>query len=141
MRASLTVRSRHVERRGDRKTTAHREREQNPFLVRVLYDVKQVQAAEVSQRRTAVSSKCFQLYYHAQTVFWLSCPPPLLFPSFYPFTVTFPKFSLYHLGLYNICAWIKVQDQTFYTHAPSCLLINGQRTIHPMMLTQQMHIT
>jgi hypothetical protein len=42
-------------------TIARRERENNPFLV--LYDVKQVQDAEVSQRRTAVSSKCFQLYY------------------------------------------------------------------------------
>jgi hypothetical protein len=31
-----------------------------PFI---LYDVKHVQAAEVSQQRTAVSSKCFQLYY------------------------------------------------------------------------------
>jgi hypothetical protein len=41
---------------GDRKTI-HKEREHNPFLV--LYGVKQVQASEVSQRRTAVSSKCF----------------------------------------------------------------------------------
>jgi hypothetical protein len=40
---------------------AHSEREHNPFLV--LYDVKQVQTEEVSQQRTAVSSKCFQLYY------------------------------------------------------------------------------
>jgi hypothetical protein len=40
---------------------AQREREHNPFLL--LYYVKQVQAAEVSQWRTAVSSKCFQLYY------------------------------------------------------------------------------
>jgi hypothetical protein len=46
---------------GDRKTIAQSERKHNTFLV--LYDVKQVQAAEVSQRRTAVSSKCFQLYY------------------------------------------------------------------------------
>jgi hypothetical protein len=45
----------------DGKTTAHSETVHNPFLV--LYDVKQVQAAEVAQRRTAVSSKCFQLYY------------------------------------------------------------------------------
>jgi hypothetical protein len=45
----------------DLKTIAHREREPNPFLV--LCDVKQVQAAEVAQRRTAMSSKCFQLYY------------------------------------------------------------------------------
>jgi hypothetical protein len=45
---------------GDRKTIAQRGREHNPFLV--LYDVKQVQSAEVSQRRTVVSSKCFQLY-------------------------------------------------------------------------------
>jgi hypothetical protein len=45
---------------GDSKAIAQREREHNPFLV--LYDEKQVQAAEVSQRRTAVSSKCFQLY-------------------------------------------------------------------------------
>jgi hypothetical protein len=43
---------------GDRKKIAHKEREHNPFLV--LYDVKQVQATEVDQRRTAVSSKCFQ---------------------------------------------------------------------------------
>jgi hypothetical protein len=45
----------------DRKTIAHSDREHNPFLV--LYDVQQVQSAEVSQRWTAVSSKCFQLYY------------------------------------------------------------------------------
>jgi hypothetical protein len=59
-RASLAVRSRHVGGRG-RPQDDSTEREHNPFLV--LYDVKQVQAAEVLQRRTAVSSKCFQLYY------------------------------------------------------------------------------
>jgi len=57
----LTFASRHVGGREDRKAIAYKEREPNPFLV--LYDVKQVQAAEVAQRRTAVSSKCFQLYY------------------------------------------------------------------------------
>jgi hypothetical protein len=45
----------------------------------VLYDVKQVQAAEVSQRRTAVSSKFF---IHAQTVGHRA--PPLFFLSFFP---------------------------------------------------------
>jgi hypothetical protein len=52
------------EEREDGKTTAQREREHNAFLV--LHDVKQVQAAEVSQRRTAVGSKCFQFTVHAQ---------------------------------------------------------------------------
>jgi hypothetical protein len=37
---------------------AHREREPNHFLV--LYDVTQVQAAEVAQQRIAVNNKCFQ---------------------------------------------------------------------------------
>jgi hypothetical protein len=41
----------------------------------------QVQAAEVSQRRTAVSSKCFQLYYTCSDC-WPS-HSPLLFPSFF----------------------------------------------------------
>jgi hypothetical protein len=45
----------------DRKMTAQWERKHNHFLV--LYDVKQVQDAEVLQRRAAVSTKCFQLYY------------------------------------------------------------------------------
>jgi hypothetical protein len=45
----------------DRKAIARVEREPNTFLV--LYDVKQAQAAEVSQRRTAVSSKLFLFYY------------------------------------------------------------------------------
>jgi hypothetical protein len=59
---SLTVVSRHVGGRGRLQgDIAYREREPNPFLV--LYDEKHVQSAEVSQRRTAVSSKCFQLYY------------------------------------------------------------------------------
>jgi hypothetical protein len=63
---------------------AQRERKHNHFLV--LYDVKQVQAAEESQRRTAVNSKCFQLYY--------TCSDRLLtiaLPSYsFPLTVTFP---------------------------------------------------
>jgi hypothetical protein len=41
----LTIRSKH-EGGADCKTITQREREHNPFLV--LYDVKQVQAAEVS---------------------------------------------------------------------------------------------
>jgi hypothetical protein len=67
-------------------TIAHREREHSP-----LYDVKQVQAAEVSQRRTAVSSKCFSviLYMLRQAVCHRA--PLLLFPSLSPLTVTFPK--------------------------------------------------
>jgi hypothetical protein len=52
-----------------RKTIAQRERQHNTFLV--LYDVKQVQAAEESQRRAAVSSKC------------RPSRSPLLFPSFF----------------------------------------------------------
>jgi hypothetical protein len=79
---------------------AQREREHNPFLV--LYDMKQVQAAEVSQRRTAVSSKCFQLYYTC-----LGCWPsrsPLPLPSFSPLTVTFPKLSVILRPLYILLA-------------------------------------
>jgi hypothetical protein len=58
------------------------EREHNPFLV--LYDMKQVQAAEVSQKRTAVSSKCFQLNYTCSDRLRHRAPP-LLFPYFFPF--------------------------------------------------------
>jgi hypothetical protein len=76
----LTVRSRHVEGRGDRKTIAQREKEHNPFFV--LYDVKQVQAAEVSQRRTAVSSKCFQFYYTCSDRLLAIALPPCSFHIF-----------------------------------------------------------
>jgi hypothetical protein len=59
-------------------------RRQNPILV--LYDVKQVQAAEVSQRRTAVGSKCFQLYYTCSdrllTIALPPCPFHLFFPTY-----------------------------------------------------------
>jgi hypothetical protein len=41
-----------------------------------------VQAAEVSQRRTVVSSKCFSYTIHAQTDSWPS-RSPLLFPYFF----------------------------------------------------------
>jgi hypothetical protein len=63
--------------------TARKERERNPFLV--LYDVKQVQALVVAQRRTAVSSKCFQLYY--------TCSDTLRH-LFSILTVTFPKLAV-----------------------------------------------
>jgi hypothetical protein len=77
---------------GDRKTVAQREREHNHFLV--LYDVKQlVQAAEVSQRRTAVSSKCFQLYYTCSDRLLAIALPPYSF-HFSPLTVTFPQLSV-----------------------------------------------
>jgi hypothetical protein len=52
--------------------------------------MKQVQAAEVSQRRTAVSSKCFKLYYTCSDC-WQSRSPRALSIFFPPLTVTFPK--------------------------------------------------
>jgi hypothetical protein len=59
---------------------AHGEREPNPFLV--LYDVKQVQAAELAQRRTAVSSKCFKLYYTCSDRLLAVVLPPCSFHFF-----------------------------------------------------------
>jgi hypothetical protein len=61
LRASLTVISRHLGGRGRPQGDSTWGKRTQSFLV--LYDVKQIQAAEVSQRRTAVSSKCFKLYY------------------------------------------------------------------------------
>jgi hypothetical protein len=77
--------------REDLKTIVHKEREPNHLLV--LYDVKQVQAAEVSQRRTAVSSKCFQLYYTCSDRIFAILLPPCPFHLFSPLTVTFPKLA------------------------------------------------
>jgi hypothetical protein len=81
---------------GDRKKIAQREREPNPFLV--LYDVKQ--AAEVSQRRTAVGSKCFQLYYTCSDRLLTIALPSYSFHLFSPLTVTFPKLSVILRPLY-----------------------------------------
>jgi hypothetical protein len=71
------------EARRDRKTIAQRERKHNHLLI--LNDVKQVQAAEVSQRRTAVRVNVFTYTIHAQT----DCRQ-----SRSPLTVTFPKLSV-----------------------------------------------
>jgi hypothetical protein len=80
VRASLTeVNTWEV--RGDRKTIAQREREHNHFLV--LYDVKQVQTAEVSQWTTSVSSECFQLYYTCSDRL-LTIALPLALSIFFP---------------------------------------------------------
>jgi hypothetical protein len=76
----------------DRKTIEQREREHNTFLVS--YDMKQVQAAEVSQRRTAVSSKCFQLYYTCSDRLLAMTLHPYSFHLFSLLTVTFPKLSV-----------------------------------------------
>jgi hypothetical protein len=54
--------------------TAQRGGKHSHFLV--LYDMKQVQAAEVSQRRTTVSSKRFQLYYtRSDRLLTIALPP------------------------------------------------------------------
>jgi hypothetical protein len=76
---------------GDQKTIAQRGRENHFF---VLYDVKQVQAAEESQWRTAVSSKCFQLYYTCSDRLLTIALPSYSFHLFSPVTVTFPKLSV-----------------------------------------------
>jgi hypothetical protein len=93
MRASLTVRPLDTwEAGGDRKTIAQRERKQNHFLV--LYDVTQVQAAEESQRRTAVGSTCFQLYYTCSDRLLTIALPSYSFHVFSPLPVAFPKLSV-----------------------------------------------
>jgi hypothetical protein len=68
------------------------QRDSNPFLV--LYNVKQVQAAEVSQRRTAVSSKCFQLNYTCSDRLLAITLPSCSFHLFSSLTVMFPKLSV-----------------------------------------------
>jgi hypothetical protein len=63
----------------------------------------EVQAAEVAQRRTAVSSKCFQLHYTCwQTLRRRASPLP--FPSFFPLLLwRFPSSQLFCVH-YNIPA-------------------------------------
>jgi hypothetical protein len=85
---------------GDRKTTAQREREYNHFLV--LYDMKQVQAAEKSQRRTAVSSKCFHLHYTRSDRLLTIALPSCSFHLFSPLTVTFRKLPVILRPLYKL---------------------------------------
>jgi hypothetical protein len=72
------------------------ERKHNHFLV--LYDVMQVQAAEVSQRRTDVGSKCFQLYY--------TCSHRLL-------TIALPSYSFHLFPLLLLCF---LRSQLFCVH-------------------------
>jgi hypothetical protein len=80
---------------------AHRERESNHFLV--LYDVNSyVQAAEAAQRRTAVSSKRFQLHYICSDRFFAIVLPPCLFHLFSPLTVTFPKLAVIFRPVYAL---------------------------------------
>jgi hypothetical protein len=82
----------------DRKTIAQRERKHNHFCV--LYDVKQVQAAVESQR-TAVSSKCFKIYYTCSDRLLTIALPPCSLHLFSPLTVTFPKLSVILRPLYT----------------------------------------
>jgi hypothetical protein len=99
LRASLTVRTRHVGGRGDRKTIAQREWKHNHF--HVLCDVKEVQAAEELQRRIAVSSKCFKVYY---TCCW---------QSRYPLTLSI---------FFSLLLWHFLSSQLFcvhYTYIPN----------------------
>jgi hypothetical protein len=86
----------------DRKTIAQRERKHSHLLV--LYDVEQVQAAEESQR-TAVSSKCFQLYYTCSDRLLTIALPFYSFHLFSPLTVMFPKLSVILRQLYHILQW------------------------------------
>jgi hypothetical protein len=58
------------------------------------------QAAEVAQRRTAVSSKCFQLYYTCSDILFVVVLPPCSFHIFPPLTVTFPKLAVILRPLY-----------------------------------------
>jgi hypothetical protein len=103
----------------DRKTIAHREREHNHFLI--LYDVKQVQTAEVSQRRTAVSSKCFQLYYTCSDTLLTVALPSYSFHLFPPLTVTFPKLAVILRPVY-----IVVYVWRVFLHPAGLLLTNAQ---------------
>jgi hypothetical protein len=92
---------------GDRKTIAQRERQHNPFLV--LYDVKQVEAAEVSQRRTAVGSKCFQLYY--------TCSDRLL-------TIALPL----AVSIFPLLLWRFLSSQLFCVHHKYCVNLTMEHT-------------
>jgi hypothetical protein len=62
--------------------------------------VKHVQAAEVGQRRAAVSSKCFQLYYTCSDRLLAITLPSCSFHLLSPLTVTFPKLSVILRPLY-----------------------------------------
>jgi hypothetical protein len=67
-----------------------------------------VQAAEVSQRRTAVSSKCFQLYY--------TCSDRLL-------AIALPPYSFH---LFPLLLWRFLSSQLFCVHYKVC--VSAQRT-------------
>jgi hypothetical protein len=77
----------------DRKTIAQRERE---------HSLKQVQAVEVSQRRTAVSSKCFQLYYTCSDRLLTIALPPCPFHRFPLLLWRFPKLAVILRPLYKV---------------------------------------
>jgi hypothetical protein len=83
----------------DRKMIAHREREPNPFLV--LHYVKQLGSGcrSITTEDSCWVVNVFSYTIHAQTVD--NRAPPLLFASFSPLTVTFPKLSVILRPLYQ----------------------------------------
>jgi hypothetical protein len=111
----LTVTSRHVGERGeDRKAIAHGESEPGPIFI--LCDLKHIQSAEVAQRRTVVSRKCFQLYYTCSDCWPLCSSLALLFS---PLTMKFPKLAVILLPLYSSQAPSKGVARCKHTHPPT----------------------
>jgi hypothetical protein len=70
-------------------------------VIHVLYGVKQVEDAEESQRRAAVSSKCFQLYYTCSDRLLTIALPSYSFHLFHLLAVTLPKLSVIFRLLYT----------------------------------------
>jgi hypothetical protein len=83
--------------------------------------VKQVQAAEVAKRRTAVSSKCFQLYYTCSERLLRIVLPPC------PLTVTFQKLVVILRPLYYLTK--------YPLHLFACMAVRGQLYIYRLELS------
>jgi hypothetical protein len=104
----LTVISRHVGGRGRPQDDSTYGQRTQSFRCNIRY------AAEVSQRRTAVSSKCFQLYYTCSDRIFAVVLPPCPFHRFPPLTVTFPKLTVILRPLYFIGAFAVNQFRNFF---------------------------
>jgi hypothetical protein len=94
LRVSLTVTSRHVGGRGrPQGDSTWRERTKS-FPSSIRCENSCFQAAEVSQRRTAVSSKCFQLCYTCSDRLLVIALPPYPFHLFPLLLWRFPTSQL-----------------------------------------------
>jgi hypothetical protein len=127
--------SRHVGGRGRPKDDSIKGEKTQSFPC--IYDVKQVQAAEESQRRTAVSSKYIFSYtytIHAQTLLTIALPSHS-FHLLSPLTVTFPELSVILSPLY--CT-IQVYCRRLRDHMTmqSFFITNGYRRKTSHILVQ-----